>query len=201
MSNINYADLLPVSSLSFNDEVIATVDARQLHAALQVETRFNDWFRLATEAAGLEEGVDYFPLKENVDVELTQKRVSSNSTPNPRDRQDYCLTLDSAKHVSMMTRTVIGRLARDYFIAAEKAARALQPNFTDPVLAARAWADAMEAKRNAQAAFLSEQAAHVKTKGALDVAQDKLGYGNTFRACMAMGNAAGEFFKITYTIR
>ncbi len=48
------------------------------------------------------------------------------------------------------------------------------PNFNDPVAAARAWADAEEAKRKAQAALQAEHSAHLDTQYDLSVTKHNL---------------------------
>lgn len=90
------------------------VDARTLHAALQVGRDFSNWIRGRLEEVGAEEGEEFIVLDSSPD--LASKRGGHN-------RRDYWLSLDLAKEISMLERTEIGRRIRRYFIEAEKKLR------------------------------------------------------------------------------
>lgn len=114
MKSIN--ELLPIET---NSERI-TVSARDLHKFLEATERFSAWFERNTQY-GLEENIDYVGCKQfNA---LARKEL-----------QDYQLTIDAGKEISMLQRNEKGRQARKYFIGIEKAwnspekimARALQ---------------------------------------------------------------------------
>lgn len=82
------------------------VSARELHKALEIGTKFNDWiFRMFE--YGFEENLDYSKL----------------SIDNQSFNYDFVLTLDCAKEISMIQRTEIGKKVRMYFIECEKAAK------------------------------------------------------------------------------
>lgn len=111
------AQIVPVNTE--NPEQI-TVSARDLHIALEVETRFNDWFSRMCEY-GFEEGKDFYSFL-------------SKTQTGGRPSKDAELTIEMAKEICMLQRTEKGKLARQYFIQLEKAwnspeqvmARALQ---------------------------------------------------------------------------
>jgi anti-repressor protein len=88
------------------DELL--IDARLLHQHLEVTTRFNDWIARRLADALAVEGKDFYS-----GLSKTQGRPST----------EYALTLDLAKHVSMLERTERGKEIRDSFIAAEKELR------------------------------------------------------------------------------
>lgn len=82
------------------------VSARGLYEFLDVKERFSRFMERNLEY-GFEIGVDYTPYQ-NV---------------HPLNNQlidDYALTLDTAKEISMLQRTEKGKEARQYFIACEK---------------------------------------------------------------------------------
>ena len=114
-----FSTLLPVNTE--NPERL-TVSARDLHAALEVGSRFNDWFPRMCEY-GFEEGRDYYSFLSN--------RV--DDSPG-KPRQDAAITIDMAKELCMLQRNEKGKIARRYFVELEKAwnspekvmARALQ---------------------------------------------------------------------------
>ena len=86
-----------------------TVSARELHEFLEVETRFNDWFKRMCQY-GFEENSDFRAI--------TQKRVTAQG--NMTTYIDYEITIDMAKEISMIQRTEKGKQARQYFIQCEK---------------------------------------------------------------------------------
>ena len=87
------------------DELVRTVLARELQAALGNTTAHNMWITRAIEAAYLIENIDYTILCIPV----------SGGT----DRKDYYLTIEAAKSIAMMQRSEIGKRIRDYFINIE----------------------------------------------------------------------------------
>lgn len=89
------------------------VNARDLHSFMEVKSRFNDWIKNRIEEYSFEEGIDY---------ELVTKILVTNNPKNPQTEvQDYAITLDMAKELSMVERNEKGREARQYFIRCEKA--------------------------------------------------------------------------------
>lgn len=89
-----------------------TVSGRELHQALGIETRYNDWFRRMCEY-GFTEGEDFNLLK-NERVQMEGSRCVK------REVIDHQLTIDMAKELCMIQRTDIGRRIRQYFIRVEK---------------------------------------------------------------------------------
>lgn len=90
------------------DGEFPTVSARELHEALEINTRFNDWFPRMLEY-GFIEGKDFY------------SKVSKTSELGGRPQQDYDLTVDMAKEICMLQRTEKGKQCRTYFIDLEKA--------------------------------------------------------------------------------
>lgn len=86
-----------------------TVMGRELHEALEIKTRYNDWFKRMCEY-GFTENSDF--------VTLTQKRVTAQG--NEIKESDHQLTIDMAKEICMIQRSDIGRKCRQYFIEVEK---------------------------------------------------------------------------------
>lgn len=86
------------------------ISGRELHKALEVKTRYNDWFERMINY-GFEENNDY--------TALTQKRVTAQG--NAINYFDHALTLDTAKEIAMIQRSEPGKRARQYFIQVEKA--------------------------------------------------------------------------------
>lgn len=104
------------------DNETPTVDGRELHAALMIETPYQKWFPRMCEY-GFVEGKSYWTILSNRSDGLAGK-----------PRTDHKLTISMAKELCMIQRTEIGRRFRQYFIHVEEAwnnpeavlARALQ---------------------------------------------------------------------------
>ena len=82
-----------------------TVLGRELHEFLEVKTLYKDWFPRMVEY-GFTEGKDF-------------SSFLSESTGG-RPSIDHLLTIDMAKEICMIQRTVVGKQARQYFIQVEK---------------------------------------------------------------------------------
>ena len=82
------------------------VSGRELHKALDITTRYNDWFAHMCEY-GFTEDKDFYSF------------LSKNSGGRPST--DHMLTIPMAKELCMIQRTNIGRKFRQYFISIEEA--------------------------------------------------------------------------------
>jgi phage anti-repressor protein len=87
------------------------VSARELHRFLEVGTELSKWVPRMLEY-GFDEGIDFTPI-------LTE---STGGRPS----NDWVLTIDCAKEISMLQRTERGKEARKYFIECEKIAKDIQ---------------------------------------------------------------------------
>lgn len=85
-----------------------TISGRELHGALMVDTRYNDWFLRMCEY-GFVEGKDYYSFLSN--------RVDGRAG---KQRKDHQLTIDMAKELCMIQRSEIGKRCREYFLEIEK---------------------------------------------------------------------------------
>ena len=92
--------------ITINEES-GTVSARELHGALKIETRFNDWFPRMVEY-GFSEGMDFY------------SNMSKTSESGGRPSTDYDISFDMAKEICMIQRSEIGTKIRRYFISIEK---------------------------------------------------------------------------------
>lgn len=86
-----------------------TVSARDLHAALGIKERFSVWFSRYSDC--FEKDVDFTGVGKPTAVNNGAEIILS----------DYSMTVDMAKHISMMTKTEKGKEMRQYFIDLEKA--------------------------------------------------------------------------------
>ena len=81
-----------------------TVSGRMLHNFLDIKEKYTQWFNRMCEA-GFKENIDFISFSEK-----TEKPQGG------RPSIDHQLTLDMAKHLSMMQRNEKGMIARQYFI-------------------------------------------------------------------------------------
>lgn len=85
-----------------------TVSGRELHRALGVETRYNDWFRRMCKF-GFVENEDYYSFLSN----------RTDGLPG-KPHTDHQLTISMAKELCMIQRSDEGRAIRRYFIHVEE---------------------------------------------------------------------------------
>jgi len=115
------------------------VSARNLYEFLEIKERFSRFMERNFEY-GFEKDVDYTPYQ---DVHpLNNQKI-----------EDFALTLDCAKEISMIQRSEKGKEARKYFITAEKQLRGLQLHsyqIEDPVKRAEKWIEEQKQKQNLQ---------------------------------------------------
>lgn len=112
--------LIQVTNRHINNQLVPTVNARELHAFLEVKTRFNDW---------ITNRINEYEFKENIDlVSFTENLVKPQNPENKggRPTKEYFITLNMAKELAMVERTDKGREARKYFIACEQEMLSLQ---------------------------------------------------------------------------
>ncbi|KNH23901.1 hypothetical protein ACS78_08080 [Priestia megaterium] len=124
--------MLPIYETSTGERV---VDARELHENLMVSTRFNDWINRYIENYGFIESEDFY---------------SFLSKTKGRPSQEFLLTLDTAKEISMVQNNEMGRTVRKYFIQVEKQFKHIQdPSYMidDPIQRARKWIEEQKEKQ------------------------------------------------------
>lgn len=92
---------------------IQMMSARELHARLEVSTRFNDWFHRMCDY-GFEENKDFNLLK-NEQVQIEGNREVK------RELLDYAITIEMAKEICMIQRSPKGKEVRQYLIQLERA--------------------------------------------------------------------------------
>lgn len=111
-------ELIPIDQSNIENEQVQTVDARKLHGFLESKKQFADWIKNKI--------IDDDLFTEDQDYILLHQKVKQKGSGG-HNRKDYALTIDTAKHLSMMERTAKGKQARQYFIECEKLARGVLP--------------------------------------------------------------------------
>ncbi|WP_233594347.1 antA/AntB antirepressor family protein [Citrobacter koseri] len=113
--------LIPVFNGSISNESTLLVNARDLHAFLEVGKRFASWVTERITEYGFVENQDYILVSQNREIK---------GRGGDRRSKDYHLTLDTAKELAMVERNEKGRQIRRYFIECEKKLHA--KNATSP---------------------------------------------------------------------
>jgi anti-repressor protein len=135
-------DLMTIATSTIAGASVPTVNARDLHANLEVKRDFSTWIKGRIEHYGFEAGRDYitatnlsspnlvsssFAHLPGLAEALAQAERASHGGARPQKIIDYHLTLDMAKELAMIENTPKGRAARRYFIAAEDSLRQRAP--------------------------------------------------------------------------
>lgn len=140
------------------------VDARLLHAFLQIRRDFTSWIKDRISKYGFIENQDFVLIKYDYLGNLLNDRLPNfgESDTQVVAKTDYLLLMDMAKELCMVENNDKGKKARRYFIEKEKELKKLEksnndqvshlriPDFSNPAEAARAWADEYEAKVKAE---------------------------------------------------
>ncbi|MBB4077329.1 phage anti-repressor protein [Bartonella fuyuanensis] len=104
--------LIKISEQAVGQEIIQTVNARELHVFLEVKRDFSNWIKDRINKYSFLKNQDYIVFA-NFGENLQGGRPST----------EYHITLDMAKELSMVERNEKGRQARRYFIECEKKLR------------------------------------------------------------------------------
>ncbi|WP_375637158.1 antA/AntB antirepressor family protein [Bartonella sp. AP152HLJHH] len=99
-------NLIEISEQVIDQETVQTVNARDLHAFLEIKARFNDWIKNRIKECKFQENINF--------ITLTKNLVNGGKV------KEYHITLDMAKHLSMIERNDKGHEARQYFIKCER---------------------------------------------------------------------------------
>ena len=121
-------ELISLNQSAINGELQQTVNARELHAFLEVGKDFSTWIKNRLETLGSIENEDY------VVVENLSSPNSGNAKARPQTLKEYYLTLDVAKHLAMMEKNEKGLQIRKYFIECERKLREVSLHPTEQLL-------------------------------------------------------------------
>jgi len=120
--------LIPITKRHIGAAHVPTVNARELHAFLEVGKDFSTWLKDRIEQYGFIVGCDF--------VEVFPAFGGNSKAGRPA--KEYALTFGMAKELSMVERNAKGKQARQYFIECERQAKvsAALPTIKDPHTAA-----------------------------------------------------------------
>lgn len=108
--NLGVFEPNPTLDFTLIEVIDNKVKARGLHQFLEIKKDFSDWIKNQIERLDLVQDLDYHLEGESIGIKQNA-------------RFEYFLNLDIAKEVAMISLTQNGKLARKYFIEAEKKLR------------------------------------------------------------------------------
>ena len=111
-------ELVKLQPQTINGNAVETVSARELHSFLESKQEFANWIK---------NRISEYDFIENQDFLITLSKTPNGGRPS----QEYYITLDMAKELSMVERNEKGREARKYFIECEK--QLMQPKQMTPM--------------------------------------------------------------------
>lgn len=133
---MNSTVLVPVFTGELNGQTVQLVNARDLHAFLEVGRDFSNWIKQRLKRGGFVPKRDYievFPQTGGNPQNVCSPNRGSKETvcsPNLASKGrgghnviDYHLILETAKHICMMEQNDKGHEVRDYFIECERRLR------------------------------------------------------------------------------
>lgn len=113
----------PVVSVGqIGGETIQTVNARDLHAFLEVGKDFSTWIK---------DRIDGYGFTEKLDFEVFTETGENPSGGRPA--KEYAISIDMAKELAMVERNAKGKQVRQYFIECERRAKDPLAALNDPV--------------------------------------------------------------------
>lgn len=99
-------EIIKLTAQTIGGEPQHTVNARELHARLEVKTEFKDWIARRIKDFDFQEGIDFCSF------------LSESSGGRPS--KEYAITINMAKELCMVERNDLGRKWRRYFIDCEQ---------------------------------------------------------------------------------
>lgn len=122
----NLREMLPVIVNPIGEQEVNSVNARDLHKALNSRKDFSSWFKAKVKTSKAIPEKDYTEFK----VLLPRKGERRGGS----NRRDYIVTLELAKHFAMLENTDTGRAVRQYFIECEEQLQKISLSLKDSLL-------------------------------------------------------------------
>jgi len=114
LKSIATKELIPIFGQKIEQENVQTVNARDVHAFLEVKKDFSNWIKDKIKNYDFIEGQDY----------ICSPNLASKTGSGGHNIKEYYVSLDMAKELSMVQNNPKGKEARQYFIQCEKIAKA-----------------------------------------------------------------------------
>ena len=99
-------ELITFHNVEFDGTEQRSVNARDLHSALQIKSEFRNWIKNRIADFGFLENQDFVTFGKNL--------------PNGGKTKEYFISINMAKELCMVERNELGRMWRAHFIKCEK---------------------------------------------------------------------------------
>ena len=103
-------EVIRITKQTIGTNEVNTVNARELHQSLEIGKDFSSWIKAQIKSLGFESGADFMTTH--------PKRGVANG--GHKTVTEYILTIETAKHIAMASRTAQGKAVRAYFIEVER---------------------------------------------------------------------------------
>jgi|GEM_PF-1619763 len=120
-------EIIKISETQIGDSSVNSVSARELHFKLNSKRDFTSWIKEQIKRGMFEYNIDFIIIwhdtKKGVvksNEEIQQEFSNTQQAVRNGYQSDYILTLDTAKHIALMSGTAKGKEIRNYFIEVEK---------------------------------------------------------------------------------
>lgn len=135
----NNQELVTITVKNIGVDNIQTVNARDLYKTLEIGKDFSNWIKDQIDRARLIEERDYI-------ISVNQSAQKGGLPSGGKPRTEYHLSIDSAKHIAMMSGTDKGFEVRNYFLECERIAHRETAKYNNMtrIESLRAYADALE---------------------------------------------------------
>lgn len=154
-----------------------TVSGRELHEALGIETRYNDWFSRMCEY-GFSEKEDFYSI-------LSKSEGGRPST-------DHQLTIPMAKELCMLQRNEKGKQFRQYFIKVEELWNTPEMVMKRALEFANKKAEELMSRLNVAEAQVEEDKPYVLVAKAIDTAKSSILIGDLAKLLKQNGYETGQ---------
>ena len=101
-------NIITITKNEIGNAELNSVNARDVHSYLEVNTKFADWIKRA---------IVKYDFKENIDFTILKNEYAEKWEFSPTE---YIVTMDMAKELAMLENNPKGRETRKYFINCEK---------------------------------------------------------------------------------
>lgn len=111
--------LIPINMIVIGKQKVNSVNARELHSALEIKKDFSAWIKTQIDSLGFSENTDYLIISSKSANSLLPQKGEQKGRGG-HNAKEYILTIEMAKHIAMASRTPKGYEIRQYFVKVEE---------------------------------------------------------------------------------
>jgi len=165
-------ELIKIENKEIKNNLVSTVNARELHEFLEIGRKFATWIQQRIEKYRFVENEDFLIVSQN------RETIDKDGKLKVSVAKEYHITLDMAKELAMVENNDRGRDARKYFIECEKKLRKSIEDSIPKNLPDALEAYALEIRKHERTKLLLEEAKQI-----IEEAKPKIKYHDIVLAC------------------